>query len=144
MKDIQFECSPITVRSVRDNVLTIREGLVLIAEVDDVHVGYCLARVGLRAGDPVFMQVVAVAPAAQRRGIGRALLASAAEREPLRDIALATQDDNAAARAMNERFAEAIGGSIHRVNLDTFRPRDLGIQRGLGYRAWVIQRSGAG
>jgi ribosomal protein S18 acetylase RimI-like enzyme len=140
MKDLQTLCSPISVRSVRGNASTIMERLVLLAEIDDVHVGFCISSPGLRDSDPMFIQVVAVAPDAQRRGAGLALLTAAAEREPRRDIALATQDDNVAARSLNEKFAKSIGASIRRVNLSNYRDFDLGIQRGLGYRAWAIRR----
>ncbi|WP_146067651.1 GNAT family N-acetyltransferase [Cryobacterium sp. M25] len=140
MKDLQVLCSPISVRSVRDNALTIAEQLVLLAEIDDVHIGFCISSPGLKASDPLFIQVVAVAPAAQRRGAGLALLTATADRGPRRDIALATQDDNTAARSLNEMFAKSIGASIRRVRLGTYRDSNLGIQRGLGYRAWVIQR----
>ncbi|MFJ6378052.1 GNAT family N-acetyltransferase [Pseudarthrobacter oxydans] len=140
MKDLQAVCSPISVRSVRENVSTIIERLVLIAEVDGLHVGFCVSSPGLQDSDPMFFQVVAVAPHAQRRGVGLALLTAAAEREPRRDIALATQNDNVEARSLNEKFAKSIGASIRRVSLSTYRDCDFGIQRGLGYRAWVIQR----
>ena len=138
--DLQVECSPITVRSVRENVSMIAEQLVLLAEIDEVHVGFCVSFPGIKDSDPLFVQVVGVTPAALRRGVGLALLTAAAEREPGRDIALATQDENVAARALNDRFANSIGASILRVRLGTYRDRDLGITRGLGYRAWVIQR----
>ncbi|WP_419775730.1 GNAT family N-acetyltransferase [Microbacterium oxydans] len=140
MKNLQLVCPPITVRPVRDNLATIHRGDVLVAEIDHVYVGYCLSHLGRDASDPLFIQVVAVAPEARGRGVGQALLGSAAERAPLRDIALATRDDNVAARAMNERFAESLDASIRRVPLTTFRLRDLGISRGLGYRAWEIRR----
>ena len=140
MKDLQAVCSPISVRSVRENVATIIERRVLIAEIDDIHVGFCVSSLGLEDCDPMFFQVVAVAPDAQRRGVGLALLTAAAEREPRRDIALATQNDNVAARSLNEKFARSIGASIRKVTLSTYRDCDLGIQRGLGYRAWAIQR----
>ncbi|MGL3808150.1 GNAT family N-acetyltransferase [Paeniglutamicibacter sp. R2-26] len=125
----------------KENASKITEQLVLLAEIDGVHVGFCVSAPGLQDSDPLFIQVVAVAPEAQRRGVGLALLTAAAKREPRRDIALATQDDNVAARSLNEQFAKSIGASIRRVRLGTYRDGDLGIRRGLGYRAWVIQRS---
>lgn len=140
MKDLQVVCSPISVRSGRENASTIAEQLVLLAEIDHVHVGFCVSSPGLLASVPMFIQVVAVAPGAQRRGAGLALLTAAAERGPRCDIAFATQNDNVAARSLNEQFAKSIGASTRRVILGTYRDRDLGIQRGLGYRAWVIQR----
>lgn len=136
--DLQLECSPIYVRSVRENVSLIAERLVLIAEIDKVHVGFCVSITGPKNSDPLFLQLVGVVPAAQRRGVGLALLTAAAKRWPGRSVALATQDENAAARALNERFASSIGANIQRVRLGTYRDRDLGITRGLGYRSWVI------
>jgi hypothetical protein len=59
---------------------------------------------------------------------------AATELKPLRDIALATQDESLAARSLNAQSARSIGAGIRRVPLGTFRDRDLGIQRGLGYR----------
>jgi ribosomal protein S18 acetylase RimI-like enzyme len=140
MKDLQFVCSPISVQSVRENVSTVGERRVLIAEIDDVHVGFCVSSPGVEDSDPLFLQVVAVAPPTQGRGVGLALLTAAAQREPRRDIALATQYDNGAARSLNEKLAKSIGARIQKVSLSTYRDNDLGIRRGLGYRAWVIQR----
>jgi GNAT superfamily N-acetyltransferase len=140
MRDLQVVCSPISVQSVRNNASTIAECRVLLAEVDDVHIGFCVSALGLRNSDPLYIKVVAVAPDAQRRGAGMALLSAAAEQWPLRDIALATQNENAAARALIERFATSIGASIQRTRLDRYRDSDLGIQRGWGYRAWAIER----
>jgi GNAT superfamily N-acetyltransferase len=125
MRDLQVVCSPISVQSVRNNASTIAECRVLLAEVDDVHIGFCVSALGLRNSDPLYIKVVAVAPDAQRRGAGMALLSAAAEQWPLRDIA---------------RFATSIGASIQRTRLDRYRDSDLGIQRGWGYRAWAIER----
>lgn len=69
-----------------------------------------------------------------------ALPCAAAEREPRRDIALATEDGNDGAQALNKKFAKSIGANIHKVNLGTYRNRDLGIPWGQGYRSGVIQR----
>lgn len=113
---------------------------VLTAEIDDVHVGFCVSRPGATVSDPLFVQIVAVVPQERRRGVGQALLAASAEREPSRDIALATQDSNVAARALNERFARSIGADLGRVRLGTYLDRDLGIRRGMGHRAWVVRR----
>jgi len=143
MKDLQVVCCPISVRSVRENVSTIIERQVHIAEIDGVHVGFCVSSQGPKDSDPLFFQIVAVAPVApdaQRRGVGLSMFGAATAREPLRDIALATQDDNIAARSLNEKFARTIGATIQRVTLGTYRDRDLGIQRGLGYRAWIVRR----
>ena len=118
----------------------IAEQVVLLAEIDGIHIGFCVSLRSSKDSDPLFIQVIGVAPEAQRRGVGLALLTAAAEREPQRDIALATQDSNTAARALNERFASSIDSSIRRVSLGTYRDRDLGILRGLGYRAWGIRR----
>lgn len=140
MKDLQVACSPISVQSVRENVSAIIERLVLLAEIDGIHVGFCVSSPGPHDADPMFIQVVAVAPDAQRRGVGLALLTAAAKREPRRDIVLATQNDNIAAQSLNEQFAKSIGASIRKVSLGTYRDCDFGIQRGMGYRAWAIQR----
>ncbi|MGP5015722.1 GNAT family N-acetyltransferase [Glutamicibacter ardleyensis] len=92
----------------------------------------------------MFIQIVAVVPEARGRGIGLALLTAAADREPRRNIALATQDDNFAVRSLNAKFEKSIDASIGRVRLDTYRDSDLGIQRGKDYRPWVIQRDKSG
>lgn len=118
----------------------IAERVVLLAEIDEVHVGFCVLLRTQEDSAPLFVQVVGVAPEAQRRGAALALLTAVTASEPLRDIALATQDSNIAARALNERFARSIGSSIGRVPLGTYRDRDLGIGRGMGYRVWVIRR----
>ncbi|MFF5794613.1 GNAT family N-acetyltransferase [Paeniglutamicibacter sp. NPDC012692] len=138
--DLQRVCHRMPIRDVKENATEITERLVLLAEIDGVHVGFCVASPGLLDSDPLFIREVAVVQEAQRLGIGLELLAKAADRGPRRDIALATQDDNAEARAMNAKFATSIGASIGRVNLNTYRDCDLGIRRGLGYRAWLIQR----
>ncbi|MBT2495613.1 GNAT family N-acetyltransferase [Microbacterium sp. ISL-59] len=144
IRDLQVVCSPISVLQVRRNIETIAMHHVLLAEIDGLHVGYCTSSVGTIDADPLYLQVVAVAPEAQRRGVGLALLAAAASNYPERDVALATQDDNDAARALNERFAHSVGATIARERLSRFRDSDLGISRGLGYRAWVIRRARSG
>jgi ribosomal protein S18 acetylase RimI-like enzyme len=113
---------------------------VLIAEVDGVHVGFCVSVLSPEPTDPLFIQAVGVAPGARRRGIGLALMMAASEQAPERDIALATQDSNTAARRMNDRFARLIGASIRRVPLGFLPDRHLGITRGLGYRAWLLEQ----
>lgn len=140
MQDLQLLCEPITVRSVRANVSTIAESLVLLAEIDGVYVGFCVSSLGAPDSDTLFIQVVSVVPTARKRGVGIALLAAAAKREPGRDIALATEATNSGAQALNSRFGESIGASIRKVPLKTYRKRDLGIQGVKGYGAWVIQR----
>lgn len=143
MKDLQIACSPITVQSVKDNVGTIADQHVLLAEIDDTHVGFCVSFPGPGSSDPLYIQVVGVVPQAQRRGVGLALLTASAEHEPRPDIVLATQNENLGARALNARFAESIGASIARVPLSRYRHNDLGIPRGAGYHAWLIQRAPA-
>jgi ribosomal protein S18 acetylase RimI-like enzyme len=140
MWDLQLMCSPITPQSIRENVSVITSRLVLVAEIDEVHVGFSMSVLGPKHSDLMFVQLVAVVPEAQQRGAGLALLTAAAERTPQRHIVLATQDQNVAARALNERFADSIGASIRRVPLGTYRDRDLAIRRGMGYRIWVIER----
>lgn len=140
VRDLQIVCSPISVRSVEDNVSMIAEQLVLFAEIDEVHVGFCVLLRTQEDSAPLFVKVVGVAPEAQRRGAAFALLTAATASEPLRDIALATQDSNTAARALNEQFARSSDSRIERVPLGTYRDCDLGIRRGMGYRVWIIRR----
>lgn len=140
MRDMQTVCEPITVLSLSTNAQTINDRLVLFAEIESVHVGFCVASPGTKTSDPMFVQVVAVVPAAQRRGIGRELLAAAAATEPERDIVFATQEGNLAAHAMNARFAIELGATLERVNLGVYPDRYLGIRRGQGYRAWRVKR----
>lgn len=70
------------------------------------------------------------------------LLRAAVEREPRRNIALATEDDNEGAQALNKKFATSIGATMRKVKLGTYDDSDLGIRRGIGYRSWVIERQG--
>ncbi|MGF3054021.1 GNAT family N-acetyltransferase [Microbacterium sp. YY-03] len=140
MRDMQIVCEPITVLSLETNAHTINDRLALFAEIENVHVGFCVAFPGVKTSDPMFVQVVAVVPAAQRRGIGRELLAAAATTEPERDIVFATQESNLAAHAMSARFAGELGATLQRVNLGVYPDRYLGIQRGQGYRAWRVKR----
>lgn len=140
MRDMQTACEPITVLSLGTNAQTINDRLVHFAEIESVHVGSCVASPGAKTSDPMFVQVVAVVPAAQRRGIGRGLLVAASSTEPERDIVFATQESNLAAHAMNARFASELGATLERVNLGVYPDRYLGIQRGQGYRAWRIKR----
>jgi len=138
--DLQMMCSPITPRSVRDNVSLITERTVLIAEIGDVHVGFCASFVGSNDSDPIFVLLVGVVAEAQRRGVGLALLTAAAGRDPVRDIAIATLDENIAERALNDRFARSIGATPQRVPRGIYPDRHLGIRRGDGYRVWITQR----
>lgn len=140
MRDVQLVTERLPILEVKDNIPKIAERMVLLAEVDGVHVGFCVSSPGLQDIDPLFIREVGVVPDARGRGIGMALLSAAAEREPRRDIALATEDDNDEAQALNKKFARSIGANIHRVNLKTYRNSDLGISRGQGYRAWLIKR----
>lgn len=141
LKDLQLECEPITVQTVQHNATTIADNLVLLAEIGTVHVGFCIASIGGVASRPTFIQVVAVAPAAQRQGIAMAFLTSVAARAPHRDIAFATRDDNEAALALTTRFAERIGATLRTMPPGTYRHSDLGTAPGLGYRPWLIERS---
>lgn len=140
MWDMQLACEPITVLSLHTNAQTIRDRLVFFAEIEGVHVGFCVATPGAKASDPLFVQVVAVVPAVRRRGIGRKLLAAVASEEAERDIVFATQESNDAAQAMNARFANDFGATLERVNLGLYPDRYLGIRRGQGYRAWKVRR----
>ncbi len=140
MWDIQLVCEPITVLSLEENAQSIRERLTVFAEIEGVHVGYCIAVPGTTESDPLLVQVVAVVPAVQRRGIGRKLLAAVASEDAERDIVFATQESNQAARAMNARFASELGATLERVNLGVYSDRHLGIQRGQGFRVWMVKR----
>lgn len=140
MWDLQAVCVPLVPQTLSKNVSSIEERLVLIAAIENVHVGFCIALINQIPSDPVFIQVVAVAPPLRRRGIGLALLATAAERAPERNVAMATQDINFPARAMNERFADTLNARIDRVRLGIYKDADLAIRRGQGYRPWLIQR----
>jgi ribosomal protein S18 acetylase RimI-like enzyme len=139
MMDVQSLCPPIGIMSASDNTQTIKDKEVLLAEVDGVHVGFCVASESHEERGPLFVQVIAVVPEAQRRGIGMTLLAEAANSATGKLILLATRDDNGAAHALKKRFAESIGATIRREKLGTYLDRDLGIRRGLGYRVWVIE-----
>ncbi|WP_137767995.1 GNAT family N-acetyltransferase [Curtobacterium sp. SGAir0471] len=141
LKDLQLACEPIMVQTVQHNATMIAEHLVLLAEIGNVHVGFCMASIGSGPRDPTFIQVVAVAPPAQRRGVAMALLDSIGGRAPQHDIAFATRDDNTAALALTTRFAERIGASLRPVPPGTYRHGDLGTARGLGYRPWLITQS---
>lgn len=138
LKDLQLACEPITVQTMQQNATTIAEHLVLLAEIGNVHVGFCIASIGSGPPDPTFIQVVAVAPPAQRRGVAMALLDSIRARAPQHDIAFATRDDNAAARALITRFAGRIGATLRPVPPGTYRHDNLGTAHGLGYRPWLI------
>ena len=140
MRDVQLVTERIPILQVKDNVSKIAERRVLLAEIDGVHIGFCVSFPSLNDSDPLFIQEVGVVPGSRGRGIGMALLCATAEREPWRDIALATEDDNDGAQALNKKFAKSIGASLGKVPLDTYRDSDLGIPRGQGYRSWVIQR----
>jgi GNAT superfamily N-acetyltransferase len=138
--DLQLVCDPIVPRLIRENVSMITDHDVLIAEIDGIHVGFCVSMTSARAQDPLFIQIVGVAPSARRRGIGLALMMAAAQQAPERHIALATQDSNTAARGMNDRFAKLTRATIRRVPLGALPDHHLGINRGLGYRVWLIER----
>lgn len=138
---IQADCEAIYIHSVEDNVAKIGRQLVLLAEVANCPVGFCYALAGHPRSSPLFIQLVAVVPSARRRGAGLALLGAAAGYHPQRDIAGATLDDNIAARSLNERFAQSIGGEIQSIPLSRFRRSDLGFARSEGHRPWMIARS---
>ncbi|MNW30271.1 Acetyltransferase (GNAT) family protein [compost metagenome] len=140
MKDLQAACEPIGILSVRKNVETIAVQQVLLAEVEGVHVGFCVSSPGPQVTDPLFVQTIGVDPLARSRGIGFALLSAAAEREPHRNIAFATLNYNTGAHASTSRFARADGSSIHKVKLGTYLDTHLGITRGMGYRVWLVRR----
>jgi len=143
MRWMQADCESVFIQSVEHNVSKITKQLVLVAEIEAHPVGFCRALVGRAESDPLFIQLVAVVPGARRRGVGLALLEAAASREPQRSIAMATLDDNVAARRLNERFAKSIGCEIQRVPLRRYRRTDLGFDGGEHHHPWVINRTGA-
>lgn len=140
MRWIQADCESTNIHSVEDNVSKIAQQHVLLAEIADYPVGFCCVLAGQLDSDPLFIQLVAVAPSARRRGVGLALLSAAARWQPQRNIAMATLDDNVDARRLNDRLAQSIGGNIQRVPLSRFRPSDLGFARGERHRPWLIDR----
>ncbi|MDE8670783.1 GNAT family N-acetyltransferase [Pseudarthrobacter sp. H3Y2-7] len=140
MRWMQADCESTNIHSVEDNVSRIGQQLVLLAEIADYPVGFCCVFAGQADSDPLFIQLVAVVPSARRRGVGLGLLKAAVRWQPQRGIAMATLEDNAAARSLNERFAQAIGGRIQRVPVSRFRPSDLGFARGERHRVWMIER----
>lgn len=140
MSDLQNVCDRMPIFDAEKNASIIAERTVLLAEIDSVHVGYCISSPGPKDSDPLYIREVAVVLQARKRGIALDLLTKAAKKEPERNIVLATQDDNTEAQALNAKFAKLLGASIGRVKLGTYRDSDLGIKRGDGYRSWVIQR----
>lgn len=140
MRWIQADCESTNIHSVEHNMSKIGHQLVLLAEVVDYPVGFCCLLASGTNSDPLYIQLVAVVPSARRRGVGLALLSAAAGLHPERNIAMATIDDNVAARRLNERFAKSIGGNIQRVPVSRFRPSDLGFTRGERHRPWMIDR----
>ncbi|MBG6185484.1 GNAT superfamily N-acetyltransferase [Arthrobacter sp. CAN_A214] len=140
MRWMQADCESTYIHSVEDNVSKIGKHLVLLAEIADYPVGFCCVLAGRTDSDPLFIQLVAVVPSARRRGVGLSLLSAAAGWQPQRNIAMATLDDNVAARRLNERFAKSIGGNLQRVLVSRFRPSDLGFAPGEHHRPWMINR----
>lgn len=139
MHDIQVLCSPITPLPLKCNAAVIAEHRVLIAEIERIPVGFVLASVS-ESHSPISIQVVSVVPEVRGRGIGFELLSGATALEPNRNIALATQGENLAARAMNEKFAASIGAIVHPVKLGVYPDELLGFSRGQGYRTWEVRR----
>ncbi|MDQ1175003.1 GNAT superfamily N-acetyltransferase [Microbacterium testaceum] len=140
MRWMQADSESANIQDISSNIVSIQEKTVLIAEVRDCAVGFCQAVTGRSLHDPLFVQMVAVIPTAQRRGVGLALLKAAAASESSRDIVVATLDGNTAARAMNERLALSIGLPIGRVPIKSYRRSDMGIGPGEKHRPWRIQR----
>jgi GNAT superfamily N-acetyltransferase len=140
MRWIQADCESTFIHGADENVSKIKKQLVLVAEIEGHPVGFCLALVGRTDSLPLFIQLVAVVPSARRRGAGLAMLSAAAGREPRRNIAMATLDDNTAAHNLNEHFSKSIGGKIHRVPVRTFWRTELGFAEGEKHRPWLIER----
>lgn len=129
MRWIQAVCESTFIQSVEDNVSKIRRHHVLLAEMADTPVGFCCVLAGRTDFDPLFIQLVAVVPAARKQGVGLALLLAAARWQPHRNLAMATIDENIAAQRLNERLAQSIGGTIQRVPVKRFRRSDLGFDQ---------------
>lgn len=140
MRWIQADCESTNIQSVELNVSKIGKQLVFLAEIAECPIGFCYVLVGQTNYDPLFIQLVAVVRCARRQGVGLALLSAAATREPHCNIAMATLDDNVAARRLNERFAQSVGGEIQRVPDNHFRPSDLGFAPDECHRPWLIVR----
>jgi GNAT superfamily N-acetyltransferase len=138
---VQADCESTNIQSVKYNVSKIEQQLVLVAEIDEHPVGFCSALVGRAESDPLFIQLVAVVPLARRRGVGLALLNTAAEHEPRRNIAMATLEENEAAHRLNEQFAKSLGANIRRVPVRQYRPARLGFAQGERHHPWIIERS---
>ncbi len=141
MRWMQADCESLFIHSVEDNVAKIERESVYIAEFAGIPVGFCLARAGRSASDPLFIQQVAVVPLARRHGAGLALLRAVADRYPQRDVVLAVLDDNIAAHRLNACFAKSIGGVLQREPLRRYRRTDLGFAHGEQHRPWIVVRS---
>ncbi|OZD39002.1 hypothetical protein CH252_31060 [Rhodococcus sp. 06-1477-1B] len=140
MRWMQADSESATIQSVEFNVASITTKTVFLADVGGWPVGFCRAVAGRSLSDPLFVQMIAVVPAARRRGVGLALLAAAASSQPDRDVVMATLDDNTAARAMNERFARSLGLEIRRVPIRSYRRSEMGLGPGEKHRPWLIER----
>jgi GNAT superfamily N-acetyltransferase len=140
---MQADCGSTNIHSAEDNESKIGQQPVLLAEIADYPVGFCCVLADRPNSEPLFIQLVAVVPPARRRGVGLALLNAAARLQPQCNIAMATLGDNVAARRLNDRFAQSIGGNIQRVPASRFRPSDLGFARGERHRPWIIYRQQA-
>jgi len=140
MRWVQAACESTNIQNVDYNVSKIEQQIVLMAEIAGHPVGFCIALAGATDADPLFIQLVAVVPFARRRGAGIALLSAAAQREPLRSIAMATLNDNDAANGLNECFAKSMGASIRRVPVRRYRRADLGFAPGELHRPWIVER----
>lgn len=141
MRWIQAVSESATIHDVERNVSCIREKTVVLASFGGSPVGFCQAMTGRSISDPLFVQMIAVVPAARRRGVGLALLGTIAASEPNRGIVMATLDSNTAARAMNGRFALSLGLEIRRVPIKIYRCSEMGFGPGEKHRPWLIERS---
>ncbi|WP_446724825.1 GNAT family N-acetyltransferase [Microbacterium sp. CFBP 13617] len=141
MRWIQADSESATIHDVKFNSASIREKTVVLADIGGCPVGFCQAVTGRSLSDPLFVQMIAVVPAARRRGVGLALLAAVASSEPARDIVMATLDGNVAARALNEGFARSLGLAIRRVPIRSYRRSEMGFGPGEKHRPWLIARA---
>lgn len=141
MKDMQIACEPLGPQTVARNLETLKQNLVvLFAEAEDTPVGFLSYCPPASKVDPLIVQVVGIVPEARRRRTGTALLEAACERYPGCDVAFATREENVSAHSLFRGFATQTQRSVRRVRRGVFRDGDLGIERGDGYRVWVLLR----
>lgn len=141
MRWLQMTSQSMYIHSVGGNITTITKKLVLLAEIANYPVGFCVAAVGRYAPEYLFIQRVAVDPLVRRRGIGVALLRAAVREKPDKHIAGATLDDDAATHALNQKLATSLGATVEVAPHRRFTRTDLSLGQGEIHRPWVIKLS---